>query len=87
MVAEKGLPEDIADKIGKYVLLNGKTELLQNLLKDEHLSSNKRAKEGLDELAILFEYLESFSVMNRVIQYLIIWLFNYLIIYFIFYFY
>ena len=70
MVEEKGLPEEIANKIGKYVLLNGGVEMLKSLLEDATLTANARAKEGLGELSTLFEYLEVFSVMKNVFYFI-----------------
>lgn len=63
MIDEKGLDPLIADKIGSYVVLKGSTNLLDKLLQDPELSGNKRAKEGLDEIKLLFKYLEAYSVI------------------------
>nr|CAH7738755.1 unnamed protein product [Callosobruchus chinensis] len=50
MIEEKGLSEETADKIGEYVRLNGKADLVEKLLADEKLSKNKSAVEGLEAM-------------------------------------
>lgn len=61
MTDEKGLDPAVADLIGEYVQLKGGEELLEFLYKDVKLSANARAKEGLDDMALLFKYM---NVMN-----------------------
>jgi len=45
---------------------SGKGELLTKLLSDAKLTANARAKLGLDDLALLHEYLQVFDVMDNV---------------------
>ncbi|KAF7273633.1 hypothetical protein GWI33_013675 [Rhynchophorus ferrugineus] len=66
MVEEKGLAEDVADRIGEYVKLNGKTELVNKLLNDEKLSKNKTAVTGLEAIQLLFKYCDIFTVTDKV---------------------
>lgn len=66
MIETKGLSESVADRIGKYVALKGGRELVDRLLLDPELSKNVRAKRGLDDLQVLFQYLEVFGIVNRV---------------------
>jgi len=66
MVEEKGLEPSVADKIGTFVKLKGGEALLQELLKNEELTKNKRAKEGLSDIQVLFKYLEAYNVLDRV---------------------
>ncbi|CAG9765478.1 unnamed protein product [Ceutorhynchus assimilis] len=66
MVEEKGLSEDVADKIGNYVKLNGQLELVDKLLLDENLSKNKCAVEGLESIKLLLKYCEIFDISNKV---------------------
>ncbi|XP_076065865.1 histidine--tRNA ligase isoform X2 [Oratosquilla oratoria] len=56
MTEQKGLDEDIADRIGEYVKLSGKEELVEKLKKDDLLSPSKDAQTGLNDLTLLFEY-------------------------------
>ncbi|KAF7722149.1 Cytoplasmic and mitochondrial histidine tRNA synthetase [Apophysomyces ossiformis] len=65
MTEEKGLAPEVADKIGEYVKLKGGRDLLQQLLKDEVLTKNQSALEGLKDMEVLFDYLEIFDVMNK----------------------
>lgn len=66
MTEEKGLAEDIADRIGEYVVLKGQTDLLSKLQSDEKLLANESMKAGIAEMALLFEYLEAFDCLANV---------------------
>ena len=66
MTVEKGLDEDVADKIGKWVVHSGKRDLLEKMQKDEELSANPRMQEGLADIDLLFTYLENFDAMDSV---------------------
>ncbi|SCV71229.1 BQ2448_2817 [Microbotryum intermedium] len=66
MTEEKGLDPQVADKIGEYVKLKGGKELVDRLLEDAHLPTNKSAKEGIEEMGLLFKYLDIFGVTDRV---------------------
>lgn len=65
MTLEKGLSAEVADKIGEYVKLKGSEELLQTLLADKMLSANKLAKEGIQDMKLLFEYLKAYGILDR----------------------
>eukprot|EP01118_Nematostelium_gracile_P009520 TRINITY_DN3223_c0_g1_i1.p1 TRINITY_DN3223_c0_g1~~TRINITY_DN3223_c0_g1_i1.p1 ORF type:complete len:363 (-),score=105.92 TRINITY_DN3223_c0_g1_i1:22-1041(-) len=68
MVEVKGLSSETADKIGQFVSLKGKpTELLTKLKTEKLLDSNADAKKALDELVLLFDYLEAFGSLDKVI--------------------
>ena len=54
MIEEKGLDESVANLIGKYVQLNGSVELCDTLLSDPLLSANPMAKQGIQEMKLLF---------------------------------
>ncbi|KAJ1302826.1 hypothetical protein OPQ81_003131 [Rhizoctonia solani] len=64
MVEEKGLPEDVADKIGEYVKLKGGPELLAQL-RSSPLASNESAKAGMDDMEVLFKYLDVFGITHQ----------------------
>ncbi|XP_066145105.1 LOW QUALITY PROTEIN: histidine--tRNA ligase, cytoplasmic [Euwallacea fornicatus] len=66
MVEEKGLCEEVADQIGEYVKLNGGMELVDKLLKDENLSKNRLAIEGLEAIKLLLKYCELFQISKNV---------------------
>ena len=66
MTEEKGLAEDVADKIGEYVVLKGQKGLLNTLQTDEKLMANESMKTGLAEMGLLFDYLESFEALDNV---------------------
>lgn len=66
MVDEKELDPAIADKIALYVNRKGSRELLEDLLKDEVLTSNASAKEGLEKIGLLMDYLEAFDVLPKI---------------------
>lgn len=56
MVDEKGLDPEIADRIGEYVKLSGRTELIEKLQVDEKLKDSKDAQAGFKDMSLLFEY-------------------------------
>ncbi|KAI0789570.1 hypothetical protein C8Q75DRAFT_733782 [Abortiporus biennis] len=66
MVEEKGLSPEVADKIGEYVKHKGGPALLEQLKSDESLLGNKNAKSGIDDMSILFTYLEAFNVLDKI---------------------
>ena len=66
MVEEKGLAADVADRIGHYVKLHGKTELLDQLTSDPTLTAVKEAKVGLEEMGLLLRYCELYGVLDKV---------------------
>ncbi|CDK27078.1 unnamed protein product [Kuraishia capsulata CBS 1993] len=63
MVVDKHQPEEVADKIGEYVKLNGSIrDVLATLKSDELLSKNESASTGIEELSTMVEYLEALEV-------------------------
>lgn len=65
MIYQRNMDADVADRIGEYVKLKGDCELLDRLLADKRLSENQLAQQGLHDMKLLFEYLESFDIQNR----------------------
>ncbi|RPA79021.1 histidyl-tRNA synthetase [Ascobolus immersus RN42] len=66
MTEEKGLDGEVADRIGTYVVKKGGADLLSELEKDESLMSSESAKKGVEDLKLLFEYLDIFNVTPKV---------------------
>ncbi|KAM0196624.1 hypothetical protein ACHAPA_001505 [Fusarium lateritium] len=66
MTEEKGLDGEVADRIGEWVVLKGKQDLLQKLQSTENLAANESMKQGMEDIALLFEYLEAFDCLDRV---------------------
>lgn len=66
MVNDKGLDGEVADRIEKYVMNKGSRELLNTLLQDEALNANPIAKAGLDDMALMMDYLEAFGVLDKI---------------------
>ncbi|CAE6468289.1 unnamed protein product [Rhizoctonia solani] len=64
MVEEKGLAEEVANKIGEYVKLKGGPELLVQL-RASPLASNESAKAGMDDMELLFKYLDVFGITHQ----------------------
>ncbi|ODV98460.1 hypothetical protein PACTADRAFT_48219 [Pachysolen tannophilus NRRL Y-2460] len=65
MCEEKNQPEEVADKIGEFVKLNGSIEeILSILTKNELLSNNPSAAEGLKEMQILDTYAKAFNITS-----------------------
>ena len=55
MVEEKNLSEEAADRIGNYVQMFGKGELVDKLIESD-LGKNKSAKAGLEGVKTFLEY-------------------------------
>ncbi|KAL1872473.1 hypothetical protein VTK73DRAFT_1470 [Phialemonium thermophilum] len=67
MVEEKGLPEDVADRIGGYVQRSGTIrDMLKTLQADAELCANGDVKAGLDDVSLLADYLEALEVADTV---------------------
>ncbi|KAK6462027.1 hypothetical protein DFJ63DRAFT_139332 [Scheffersomyces coipomensis] len=65
MVVEKGQPEEVADKIGEFVKVNGTIrEVLEVLKASELLSTNKSAQQGIEEMGVLADYVDAFDINN-----------------------
>ena len=67
MVEEKVLPEEVADRIGKYVALNGDLQTMLELLQsDESLSGNEKVQAGLKDMVLLVSYLQALDVIDKI---------------------
>ncbi|KAH9994154.1 hypothetical protein F4779DRAFT_218767 [Xylariaceae sp. FL0662B] len=66
MIEEKGLDGDVADRIGGWVVLKGKKDLLEKLKSDEKLAANESMKQGMADLDLMFSYLEAFNALDVV---------------------
>ncbi|SGZ41072.1 probable Histidine--tRNA ligase, mitochondrial [Hanseniaspora guilliermondii] len=63
IVVEKGQSEAVADVIGKYVKLKGSlSEVIAILEKDEGIIANQKAMEGLGDIKLLKDYVESMEI-------------------------
>ncbi|KAG7927792.1 hypothetical protein KL925_002150 [Ogataea polymorpha] len=63
MCEEKNQPEDVADRIGEYVKINGTLrDVLARLSSDPTLMANESAKQGIDEITTMADYVEAFEV-------------------------
>ncbi|KAM3612073.1 uncharacterized protein V6R79_002283 [Siganus canaliculatus] len=67
MVNDKGLSEEAADQIGKYVSMQGQMDLADQLLQDEKMSQSKDACAGLSDMKLLFSYLQLFQITDKVV--------------------
>jgi histidyl-tRNA synthetase len=66
MVEEKGLDPEVADRIETYVTLKGGQKLLNRLREDDKLLRSERAKQGIEEMRLLMQYLEAFGVLDKI---------------------
>ncbi|PFH56345.1 hypothetical protein XA68_16697 [Ophiocordyceps unilateralis] len=67
MVDEKGLPEDVADRVGEYVRHSGTVaEVVELLSANEQLCANDDIKAGLNDMALLASYLKALDVMHKI---------------------
>lgn len=67
MIEEKGLDELVADKIGEYVQLSGNLELVEKLLKNEHLIKVPAAVAGLEATKLLLNYCNLLGLQSKII--------------------
>lgn len=69
MVEEKGLPGDVADRIGEFVVLRGEPrELLAKLTEAAHpLAIHPDSSAALTELATLFEFLDGMDALGPIV--------------------
>lgn len=67
MVDEKGLSPEAADKIGHFVKFSGGISTIEELMKDEALAQQRAAVEALEELKLLFTYLDLYKVSDKVV--------------------
>lgn len=67
LMSDKGLTEEVADKIGEYAKLNGGQELIATLKQDENLMKNKSASAALDDLELLFKYCSLFDLNDKIL--------------------
>ena len=67
MVAEKGLAEDAADRIGQYVMLRGPVKQMIETIKDDSvLFANEDVKAGLEDMILLRSYLEAMRAADNI---------------------
>lgn len=67
MVEDKGLDPDVADKIGTFVLDKGEPwDMYNQLMESKRFGDHKGALEAMEDLRILFEYLEAMDKLKFV---------------------
>lgn len=67
MVEAKGLSGDVADKIGVFVVQKGKPwDLYRELTESNAFGEHRGAKEALEDLRILFQYLEAMGKLKYI---------------------
>lgn len=67
MVHEKGLEYSVADKIGTFVLQKGDPWTMYNQLVDSGMfASHVGAQEALEDMRILFDYLDAMGKLNKI---------------------
>jgi histidyl-tRNA synthetase len=66
LVVDKGIAEDVANRIGELVLKRGDVSMLKELL-NSPLSSNESARRGLEELIQLAQYFEIFQISDKIV--------------------
>jgi histidyl-tRNA synthetase len=67
MVFEKGLPEDVADKIGTFVLHKGEPKVLwDQLMSVKTFGDHKGALTAMEDMRLLFQYLDAMGTLSYV---------------------
>ena len=69
MTEEKGLPEDVADKIGEFVVLRGQPlQLLEVLMTSDHaLAQHPASAAALQDLKQLFSFLKDMNALGPIV--------------------
>lgn len=65
MTEEKGLDGEVADRIWQFVQKKGGKEILDGLMSDEKLKESKSMTKGIEDMNLLFTYLEAFNVLDK----------------------
>ncbi|KAL9118908.1 MAG: hypothetical protein Q9187_004537 [Circinaria calcarea] len=66
MVEEKGLEPETADRIWGFVQRKGGRDVLNILQGEEGLKENQSMTKGMEDMELLFTYLEAFGVLDKV---------------------
>lgn len=66
MTEEKGLEPDIAERIWTFVQKRGGREVLADLAANPDLKANSSMTKGIDDIKLLFTYLEAFAVLDKI---------------------
>lgn len=67
MVEQKGLSESVTDQIGQSVQSCGTFAEILGLLKaDGRLAANEDVKSGIEDMTLLFSYLEAYNIADKV---------------------
>ena len=66
MTEEKGLDGDIADRIWEFVQKKGQRDVLNDLMSDDRLKENKSMTKGIEDMNLLFTYLDALNVLDRI---------------------
>jgi histidyl-tRNA synthetase len=67
IVEEKGLAGTVADALGEMVVLRGEPIAMLDLLSTSPLSQHEDAKAALEELRVLFRFLESMRALGPIV--------------------
>jgi histidyl-tRNA synthetase len=62
----KGLQSDIADQIGRWVQRKGGDDIIEFLKSDELLAKSEDVIKGVQEMELLFAYLDAFGARQKV---------------------
>ncbi|USP82659.1 histidyl-trna synthetase [Curvularia clavata] len=62
----KGLATEVADKIGEWVQRKGGDDIIEYLKTNEELSKSEDVRQGVQEMELLFAYLDAFGARKRI---------------------
>ena len=62
----KGLATEVADKIGEWVQRKGGDDIIEYLKSNEELSKSEDVQKGVEEMELLFAYLDAFGARKRI---------------------
>ncbi|XP_068133901.1 histidine--tRNA ligase, cytoplasmic-like isoform X1 [Hyperolius riggenbachi] len=67
MIEEKQIRPEIVDRLSEYIRLNGGSSLLEKLRDDPLVAHNPLAMEAVEELNLLYHYLEIFGIADKMV--------------------
>jgi histidyl-tRNA synthetase len=69
LIDEKGLSEDVAEKIGTFTQIRGNIDAIKELKGNAELTANKKATKALDDLELLFKYCQLLDLNDSQIKF------------------
>jgi histidyl-tRNA synthetase len=66
MIEEKGLSEEVADRIGEYVQRKGSIREIAAFLQSDHVVQDENVKAGLEDIGLISSYTEAYDIADKI---------------------